>query len=335
MQTVFPSIIYQIDRKSKGICEICRFCHQAVIFLCYPVRETDEKIAPPLEKTVDLWYNGSKDGKGGERMQKDRPRRLAALLAVCLLLLLCGCEERKTAPELTVLDVGEGSAALIRTEAGDVLIDAGPESEQDRLVAHLRGLGVERLELLILSHPDEDHIGGADGILRALEVGEILTNGEAAENDSYAALLRAADVPMRAVSAGERLTLGDAVLTVLSPTAEDMGGSENENSLVLLFEIADTRILLMGDAGQETERRLLADPAQLRADILVVGHHGANGSSSTEFLAAVAPRTAVISCGAGNSYGHPDGRLLARLGAVGAELRRTDTEGDVRIVLTE
>lgn len=271
-------------------------------------------------------------------MQTGRSRRLAAvLLAVCLLVSLSsGCLTDRSAPELIVLDVGEGSAALIRTAAGDVLIDAGPESEQERLVAHLRGLGVERLELLILSHPDEDHIGGADGILCALSVGEILTNGETAENDSYAALLRAAaEVPIRAVSAGERLTLGDAVLTVLSPTSEEPSSTENENSLVLLVEVAGVRILLMGDAGNETERRLLADPERLRSDVLVVGHHGANGSSSAELLAAVAPRTAVISCGAGNSYGHPDGRLLARLAAVGAEIRRTDTEGDIRIALTE
>lgn len=259
----------------------------------------------------------------------------AVLLPIACMLCLFSCG--KLTPEVVFLNVGEGNAALIRTAAGDILIDAGPEDSQAMLCERLRQLGVRELALLILTHPDEDHIGGADGVLQAFPVQEIWTNGETADTDSYDALLRAAGShSIRTVTAGERWTVGNAAITVLSPTAE-AAGSENENGLVLLAEAAGTRLLLMGDAGQETEARLLRQAGQvnLQADILLAGHHGSDSASGEAFLAAVAPRQIVISCGAGNAYGHPDGRALARMQAVCDRIRRTDLEGEVHIQLGE
>lgn len=257
---------------------------------------------------------------------------LAAVLAVNL------CGSAAPTPEVIALDVGEGSATLIRTEAGCILIDAGPEDSQNRLCERLYRLGVRSLALVIFTHPDEDHIGGGDGILRRFPTEEIWTNGEAADSDSYAALLRAAKtVPVRAVTAGERRTVGEASVTVLSPDA-GLAGSENENSLVLSVELAGHRLLIMGDAGEETENRLLnltAGTDSLRADILFAGHHGANGSCGAEFLAAVAPEQIIISCGAENPYGHPDGRALERMRAVCGDIRRTDLAGDIHLDFSE
>ena len=266
-----------------------------------------------------------------------RKKRIAALAAAILLAaaaLICQLTDHTApVPEVVVLDVGEGSATLIRTDAGNILIDAGPESSQEILCEKLRRMGVRRFELVAFTHPDEDHIGGGDAILRAFPVREIWTNGVPDANDSYDTLLRAAEaVPMRGVSAGETITVGSAVLTVLSPEtrrAED----GNEGSLVLMLEISGTRILIEGDAGQSTEVKLLerlgADA--LRADYLIAGHHGSNSASGTEFLEAVSPREIIISCGAGNDYGHPDGRALARMRSVCDDIRRTDLDGDIRI----
>lgn len=274
---------------------------------------------------------------------KDWMRFVAAVLLVVLLAgaLIYGVTHRTQAvSEVVFLDVGEGSATLIRTEAGCILVDAGPESTQETLVEHLKQLGVRELALAVFTHPDEDHIGGADGILRAFPTREVWTNGEPAESDSYDAFLRAVEaeqVPVRSVSADAHWESGDLAVTVLSPAAALAGTqSENENGLVLLVEAAGKRILLMGDAGQETETRLLAElPDSLHADILLAGHHGSNSAGSEAFLAAVAPETIVISCGAGNAYGHPDGRALERMQAVCGDIRRTDLLGDIRIGLSE
>ena len=238
-------------------------------------------------------------------------------------------------PEVVVLDVGEGSAALIRTEAGNILVDAGPESRQEVLCEHLRQMGVRAFAMMILTHPDEDHIGGADAVLRAFSVREIRTNGAAEANDSYDTLVRTADakaVPIRPAAAGECLTVGEAVLTVLSPSDEE-AEPDNEGGLVLMLALGGKRILFMGDAGQKTEKKLLqrVGADALRADVLIAGHHGSDSAGSAEFLAAVSPKEIVVSCGAGNEYGHPDGRALERMRAVCNTVRRTDLEGDVRI----
>ena len=275
-------------------------------------------------------------------MRKKRITAIAGVVLLVVAVLIYNLVDRTSGTvgtsQIVALDVGEGSATLIRTDSGNVLIDAGPESTQETLCEHLRQMGVREFALVIFTHPDEDHIGGGDAVLRAFPVREIQTNGAADSNDSYDALIRTADatgkaVPMRSVSAGETATVGDVTLTVLSPLAGE-AEADNEGGLVLMLTCGGKRILLAGDAGEKTEKRLLqrlgADA--LRADVLIAGHHGSNSASSAAFLAAVSPKEIVISCGAGNEYGHPDGRALERMHAVCDTIRRTDLEGDVRIV---
>lgn len=260
---------------------------------------------------------------------------LAILLSAAALLYAL-TDRQGTAPELVCMDVGEGSATLIRTSDGDLLIDAGPENDQATLCERLRQLGVRSLALLILTHPDEDHIGGADGILRHFSVQEIWTNGEIADSDSYRTFLRAAaEIPIREVCRGTRATIGEAEICVLSPTADSQTAG-NENGLVLRLTVGATRILIMGDSGCSTEEMLLEQlgAEELRAEILLAGHHGSNTASSSHFLQAVAPEQIMISCGKGNAYGHPDGRALARMQAICDRIRRTDVEGEIHITLS-
>ena len=266
--------------------------------------------------------------------------RLAAFVPVlALVLLLCACGGKAAespALEIVCLDVGQGNSTLLRTGAGDVLIDAGPEAAQEALVRRLHALGVESLALVILTHPDEDHIGGADGVLREFPAGRVWTNGVSEANESSQrldyALLRAGLTP-ETVGTGSAVQLGAAVLTVLCPAA-GQAEAGNEGSLVLRVQCGSFAMLLMGDAGAGTEAWLLEQygPLQLEADVLHVGHHGSDAACGAEFLRAVLPECAVISCGAGNSYGHPDGRALARLEDAGASVRRTDLEGELRIL---
>ena len=188
-------------------------------------------------------------------------RRLG-LLALCALFLMCGCQKSDDPPilEMISFDVGQGSATLLRTADGAILIDAGGEDSQDELCRKLKALGVERLSLLILTHPDEDHLGGADGILENFETDAVWTNGAVAESDNYDSLTRTLqklEIPVGKVRAGDGITLGAMHLSVLSPLSE-LSGVENEDSLVLLLRCNSFGALLMGDIGTKTEQAILA-----------------------------------------------------------------------------
>ncbi len=266
-------------------------------------------------------------------------RIVCVFLLIHILLQSVGCApktEDEPLLELICLDVGQGSATLLRTPEGDILVDAGTEAGQSDLCLLLDSLGVEKLSLLILTHPDEDHIGGADGILERFETELVWLNGESGENDSYRRLtdtLTERNVPAKTVEASDGAVFGELYVTVLSPFSDEAVGSENDGSVVLLLRCASFGALLMGDASERTELKLLEayGAAHLDVDVLLVGHHGSNDSSCSEFLDAVQPKYAMISCGAGNSYGHPDGRTLARLESVGAEVLRTDLQGKIGV----
>ena len=237
------------------------------------------------------------------------------------------------------IDVGQGDATLIRTPGGNLLIDAGTGESEDSLLAYLDYLDIETIHYAVFTHPDEDHIGGADVILENFEVDEICTNGTVAETDSYERLMdtvRRKNISMRAIRATEGFTIGGAHISVLwSPAEEEI--STNDASMVLLIRCNDFGALMMGDVSMDVEQALIEEygAAHLQADVLIVGHHGANTSTSEALLETVRPQYAVISCGAGNLYGHPDGRALARLEKSDTEILRTDLEGDLRFTIYE
>ena len=260
------------------------------------------------------------------------------IVILLLPLLLASCVQASPCYpfEVVCFDVGQGDCTLLRTEEGDILIDAGTEASQTELCRRLKVLGVERLRLLLLTHPDEDHVGGGDGVLENFSVDALWVNGSTEKNESLLRLLESAStvgLSPRAVTAGDYASVGGVTLTVLSPFDTETAVG-NEGSIVLSVCFGEQlSFLMMGDAGEETERALLDayGPTILRADLLHVGHHGANASGHADFLKAVQPRYAIVSCGEGNSYGHPDGRALARLGEVGAEVYRTDLYGEIHI----
>lgn len=265
-------------------------------------------------------------------------RLVSCFLAVLMSLSLFGCGTASKPDlllEIITLDVGQGSSTLIRTADGDILVDTGSELSQPSLCRRLHSLGVERLELLILSHPDDDHIGGADGILEQFEVGAVWTNGAVTESDGYVRLtdaLEKSGLTPSVAKVGDGYELGGLNVTVLSPLSETVA-DDNEGSLVLLLRCGTFGGLMMGDASDRIEQAMIEKygAAHLDIDVLWVGHHGAENASSAAFLEMVSPRYAVIGCGAGNAYGHPDGRVLARLDAVKAEVLRTDLLGEIRM----
>lgn len=261
---------------------------------------------------------------------------LLVLLLLSLLQGVCACDasEPTAALELHFLDVGQGDAILLRTEEGDVLIDAGSEATQDALCLRLSELGVESLRLAVFTHADEDHLGGADGVLRAFST-DMVWITRFFDEDLPVTMLRAAakDTGSEIVEvfSGMFCKIGGANLAVFSPYGSMESADGNDSSIVLKVSCGDVSALLMGDASEETERMLLSSYGYgvLRCDILKAGHHGANTSTCSAFLQVIEPDYAVISCGEGNFYGHPHGEVLARLEQVGAEILRTDLLGDI------
>ena len=261
-------------------------------------------------------------------------RWLAFVLAALFCLFGCSC---RTEPDAEVLfyffDVGQGDCTLIRTKDGDVLIDAGTEDAEQLLCLRLEQLGVTELALAVFTHPDEDHIGGADGVLSQFPAREVWLNGGSMENVAGPLLLQAAErinSDVAVVKAGMLWSLGELQLTVLYPDSS-LGDGGNEDSIVLRVAFGETVAIFSGDAGAEQEQRMLKrfGEAHLDCDLYKVGHHGSNTSSSKAFLEAMTPEYAVISCGAGNSFGHPTGEVLSRLEAVGADVKRTDLLGEI------
>ncbi len=262
-------------------------------------------------------------------------RIVALLLLISFCLVSCDPSSelpKETLMRIAFLDVGQGDATLIRTPSGDILIDAGPESSQAELCRKLKKAGVTALELAVFTHPDEDHIGGADGVIEQFEVQKIWLPAGDSEEESYMRLLDAAkkkDVCIDRVGIGDDLRLGEIDLTVLS-TLLGASNDSNDNSIVIRLLCGSASVLLSGDAGTDVEERLLeAYRPYLDVDIYKVAHHGSSSSSSEAFLAAMTPEWAIIECGAGNSYGHPHGAVLERLEDCGATVLRTDREGDI------
>ncbi|MBM0235637.1 ComEC/Rec2 family competence protein, partial [Micromonospora sp. STR1_7] len=235
--------------------------------------------------------------------------------------------------------VGQGDALVLPVAPGRaVVVDAGPEP--GAVDGCLRRLGVREVPLLVVSHFHADHVGGVAGVFRGRRVGAVLVP-PTAHAESGRDLVRAAATGGRAALlttvAGARLSVGAVDLLVLGPPYPLAGtrSDPNNNSLMLRATVAGVRILLPGDAETEEQHAVLARaaPGQLRADVLKVAHHG-SAYQDPGFLDAVRPAVALVPVGAGNTYGHPNPGLLARLSRGGARVLRTDTDGDVAAIRT-
>jgi competence protein ComEC len=263
---------------------------------------------------------------------------------------------------VTMLDVGQGDAIVVRTPRGHVvLIDSGGRLERgpaaggrspaelvgERIVlAYLKRAGVRSIDLLVNTHPHGDHVGGCSPIVRALRVGAIGDSGQAYGGRAFTDCMRAArraSVPVLLVRRGMRYATDDGVvLEALAPELPllaDGPNDVNENSVVLMLAYRCAacarpfRMLFTGDAGAQSEARILASGADLSADVLKVGHHGSAYSSTPEFLAAVRPALALISAGRHNLFGHPAASTLRALERAGIRTYRTDRCGAVSIAV--
>lgn len=237
--------------------------------------------------------------------------------------------------ELHMLDVGQGDAIALRTARGHwVLMDAGRiwrggDAGRSTVVPYLAHRG-GTLAAFVLSHPHDDHVGGAVSVLHALRPRDYYDAAYTRAGQAYAASLveaRRDGIAWHRVHPGDSLVVDEATLTLLGPDSAWVSGlrDANEASAIVLVRVGEVRMLLVGDAERGEEAWLLAHERRwLHADVLKVGHHGSSTSSTPEFVDAVSPRVALVSVGAGNSYGHPSVDVMRRLAAAGAQVLRTD-----------
>jgi competence protein ComEC len=239
---------------------------------------------------------------------------------------------------LTVLDVGQGLAVVARTANHVLLYDAGPQfgpesdSGSRTILPWLRGEGIARLDAMVISHQDSDHAGGAVSVAAALPVGQVLSSLAA----SHPVM---ATIPYRLpCHAGQSWQWDGVRFEMLHPAPADYAAwlpAANAMSCVLRIEAAGHSVLITGDIERASEAALLArypdalPAAPLRADILLVPHHGSRTSSTTEFIAAVAPAHAVFTAGYRNRFGHPRADVVARYRDSGAMLYRSDEDGAI------
>lgn len=236
--------------------------------------------------------------------------------------------------EVVFIDVGQGDSIYVRTPGGsDVLIDGGSASEGSSVVSFLRAKGVDDIELLVATHPDEDHIGGLPAVLSAFDVGMVWESGFVKDTQAYSNYkdaVTAEACPVEQPRRGESADIDPYLdVAVLNPP-EPLYPASNQNSIVLYVKYGSVSFLFTGDIDSAVEGDIIESGASLASDVLKVAHHGSLYSSSTGFLAAAQPVISVISVGA-NDYGHPAASTLEGLAAVGSEIYRTDTRGSIAV----
>jgi competence protein ComEC len=245
---------------------------------------------------------------------------------------------------MTVMDIGQGDAILLEgPRGGRILVDGGPDP--DRLLAVLDSrlpAWDRRLDLVVLTHPHEDHVAGLPLLLERYRIGAFAEPGMRGPGPGYRAFAQQRKAEHRAdrtLAAGDRLTLDGAEITVRWPRRgrvpldpPDDGKGINNVSIVLDLQYGTRRFLLTGDVEREIDPGLLLDGIGERpVDVLKVPHHGSGTATTDALLAALRPRVAIVSAGVGNPYGHPNPRTLDRIAASGARVLRTDRDGSVTI----
>jgi competence protein ComEC len=231
-----------------------------------------------------------------------------------------------------VLDMGNADSILVTNQGINLLIDAGTKEKGPEVVRYLKDLKISRLDIIIATHPHTDHIGGMAEVLKKFEVGTLIMSfmpeGKTPTTSTYLNLLETIDargLSITEAAPGQTYPLGEAVLEILGPAGEFE--EENNQSVISRIIFGSQRFLFMGDAEKKAEKALMEQTRDLAADFIKIGHHGSGSSTHDAFIARVRPAYAAITCGAGNSYGHPKQEVLDRLKKLDTAYYRSDING--------
>lgn len=231
------------------------------------------------------------------------------------------------------IDVGQGDSILIESPDGkNVLIDGGERNSG--VVKYLKMTGIKQIDVLVGTHPHSDHIGGLVDVLKEVPVKEVWINGQEHTTKTFEDLLDGIERSKASFHEAKRgdfirfSNLSFAVLHPIQPFSQNI----NNNSIVLKLSYGKISFLFTGDAEKEAEASMLASGADLKANILKVGHHGSRTGSSKKFLEAIQPKVAIYMAGKGNDYGHPHQETITALNAIGAKVYGTDVNGTIVVV---
>jgi len=243
--------------------------------------------------------------------------------------------------ELYVIDVGQADAILIKAEEGNILFDSGDLDTKNDLKEYLKDLGVSEIEYAVFTHPHADHIGGADVVLTSFDVHNVimpvLDDSDVPTTKVYERMINAMvdDETINVIEAvpDSEYAVGDVKMKILAPNSDNYSDLNNY-SVVVRVDFGATSFMLTGDAEDVSEEEMLEryPASELKCTLYKAAHHGASESNTTDFLKAVKPEIIAISCGEGNSYGHPHAETMARFEDTGAVIYRTDLLGTLKFV---
>lgn len=241
-------------------------------------------------------------------------------------------EEKSDNLKVYFIDVGQGDSILIEKSGKYALVDAGPNSSEDKLVSYIKSLGIEKFTYIFGTHAHEDHIGGMDKIIKNFNFDNIIfpnTSANTITFEKFIDSIISKGKKIEEAKSGVVYNLDDVKIEVLSPEPLAKYDNQNNYSIVLKVTYGKVSYLLMGDAEKLIETSLINNNKNLSADVLKVGHHGSTTSTSAKFLDAVSPKYAVICVGENNDYGHPKEAILKRLSIRNIQVFRTDINGTI------
>lgn len=237
-----------------------------------------------------------------------------------------------TQTTLHVLDVGQGLSVLIESDGHYALYDGGDSHASSQVVSYLKQEGVTELDCVIASHYDSDHLNGIVGVLNSIPTSLVLSPDYTTTTkifQSFQSVLQTKQIENHTPKVGDHISLGTATLEILAPYS-DSYSDFNNYSIVLRVTDGTTSFLITGDAESESEEEMVEQGLLSDCNVYVVGHHGSASSTTWDLLQATVPEYAIISCGAGNSYGHPHAETMEKLKVMEIDVFRTDLQGTIR-----
>ena len=271
-------------------------------------------------------------------------KKIRIILLICLCLLVVGCAnpfvESNDMPSVSTfsgdtlrvnyIDVGQGDSIFIQLPNNEsMLIDAGEAFEVDNVINYLNNLGIKKIDYVVGTHPHTDHIGGLEEVINTFDIGSIYMPRASSTSKTYEDLLTAINSKGLKVKTAKSgvvvLDDNDLKLEFIAPNS-DSYSELNNYSAVLKLTYLDNTFLFMGDAETLSEDEITCD---VNVDVIKVGHHGSDSSSSVDFVNKVSPEYAIIMVGEGNSYNHPYQSIIDRYESVGAKVLRTDLDGNI------
>lgn len=259
---------------------------------------------------------------------------------VLMLCCLTGCDSETSTTNIKednilnihFIDIGQGDCTLITNNGHSMLIDAGNNNKGTQVQSYLENQGIEQLEYVIGTHPDADHIGGLDVILYKFDCKTVILPDYSKDTKTYdevVQIMKRKNYSNTLPVVGNEYTLGDAKFTIIAPNNYNYGNNTNDYSVGIVLEFGDNKFVFTGDAEETAEADILENGIDISADVYKAAHHGSKTASSEPFLNAINPKYVVISCGEGNSYGHPHAQLLNNLREKKISVFRTDEQGTI------